>query len=165
MTWQVVAQWLVLAGLTGIITFILWRKQKLDIIVAGALPLFVFYLLFTLYVTIYDRSPGTQYQYMLEVFWSYKKAMAGFTSLYAENFWNVVLFIPIGFLLSLLVPRRWAVPFIALGLSAEIELTQLVFKLGLFEFDDMIHNTLGAVIGVLVFLAARAIIKASAPEK
>jgi len=34
-----------------------------------------------------------------------------------------------------------------IGLSFGIEVIQLVFKLGLFEFDDVFHNVLGAVIG------------------
>ena len=35
----------------------------------------------------------------------------------------------------------------AIVLSFGIELIQLVFKLGLFEFDDIFHNVLGAMIG------------------
>jgi glycopeptide antibiotics resistance protein len=35
----------------------------------------------------------------------------------------------------------------AFGISFSIEVIQLVFKMGLFEFDDMFHNVLGAVIG------------------
>ena len=35
----------------------------------------------------------------------------------------------------------------ALGISLIIELTQLMSRRGLFEFDDVIHNTLGALLG------------------
>lgn len=35
-------------------------------------------------------------------------------------------------------------------LSATIEVTQLIFRLGLFEWDDMIHNTLGCVLGTFI---------------
>ena len=34
--------------------------------------------------------------------------------------------------------------------SASIEIIQLVTKCGLFEFDDIFHNTLGAVAGSMV---------------
>lgn len=37
-----------------------------------------------------------------------------------------------------------------LGLSMSIEVIQLVFRLGLFEWDDMIHNTLGCVLGTVI---------------
>jgi glycopeptide antibiotics resistance protein len=33
-----------------------------------------------------------------------------------------------------------------------IELIQLVFRLGLFEVDDVINNTLGAVIGLVNYI-------------
>ena len=35
-------------------------------------------------------------------------------------------------------------------LSASIEIIQLVFKIGLFEFDDMIGNTIGCLIGAVI---------------
>lgn len=31
-----------------------------------------------------------------------------------------------------------------------IEVIQLVFRLGLFEWNDMIHNTLGCVLGTVI---------------
>ena len=42
------------------------------------------------------------------------------------------------------------------GLSCVIEVSQLVFRRGLFEFDDIFHNTLGALLGALVMAAVRA---------
>ena len=40
---------------------------------------------------------------------------------------------------------------IGLLLSAEIELTQFVFRLGVCELDDVLNNTIGAAIGSLLF--------------
>lgn len=37
-------------------------------------------------------------------------------------------------------------------ISVCIEVVQLVFHRGLFEFDDMFHNTLGTLIGIGIFL-------------
>ena len=42
-------------------------------------------------------------------------------------------------------------------MSCSIEIIQLVLHRGLFEFDDIIHNTLGVFIGILVCLLARLI--------
>lgn len=42
------------------------------------------------------------------------------------------------------------------GLSCVIEVSQLVFKRGLFEFDDILHNTLGALLGALLMAALQA---------
>jgi len=37
-------------------------------------------------------------------------------------------------------------------LSSSIEFIQLISHRGLFEFDDIIHNTLGTIIGIGMFL-------------
>ena len=71
----------------------------------------------------------------------------------------MVLFVPLGVILALLLPgkgrtgRFWRPVLIGAGVSAVIELIQLVGKLGLFEFDDIIYNTAGCMIGVLAALA------------
>ena len=39
---------------------------------------------------------------------------------------------------------------IGIGISSSIELLQLVLCRGLFEFDDIIHNSLGFLIGILI---------------
>ena len=35
-------------------------------------------------------------------------------------------------------------------LSVSIEIVQLVFRIGLFEFDDMIGNTVGSLVGAVI---------------
>ena len=39
-----------------------------------------------------------------------------------------------------------------IGLSSAIEIVQLVSHRGLFELDDIIHNTLGTILGYLILL-------------
>jgi len=67
---------------------------------------------------------------------------------------NILLFLPFG----LLVPILWKynrsivrVSLMGFALSALIELTQLITGRGYFEIDDIILNTLGCVIGYIVF--------------
>lgn len=77
--------------------------------------------------------------------------MAGTRWLLLEILLNVALFIPAGFCLSMLMKERlWAVAMMAVMFSAAIKITQLVTKCGLFEFDDIFHNTLGAVTGSII---------------
>ncbi len=139
---------LILAILIAATAWHLCRRGQLTVAAAVVLPLFVSYLYFVLAITILDRTPGEDYQYELELFWSYKEAMACTRWLLLEILLNVVLFIPAGFCLSMLMKKRlWAV---AAMFSAAIEITQLVTKCGLFEFDDIFHNTLGAVAGSMI---------------
>ena len=146
--------WTLVAFVVGLITFPLYRKGKLRDGTFIGLPLFAFYFAFVLTITIIERIPFKDARYQLEVFWTYKAIQAGRTELKAEVFWNYILFIPIGILISMILPKKfkWLSIVISLLLSSGIEIAQLLFHRGLFEFDDIIHNTLGAMIGILIYL-------------
>ena len=56
-------------------------------------------------------------------------------------------------MLLLTFKNKWVVALITgIFLSVLIEVIQLIYHRGLFEFDDIVHNTLGNVIGILVFM-------------
>lgn len=122
-----------------------------------ALPLLVFYLCFVLTITLIERVPGDFPRYELDLFWSYRYILNGKTSLIPEVFWNVVLFVPIGWALSASLPRKSIGLSVLIGMvfSLCIELTQLITFRGWFEFDDIFHNTLGTMIGLLMCLPWR----------
>ena len=156
--------WMLLATLTALFTYILYRHGRIKASTVTVLPLLVFYLSFILTITILKRIPAHLPSYQLDLFWSYKAIIGGTKKLLAENFWNVMLFVPLATMLAILLGARitygrrrwiWLTILICLVFSAGIEVVQLVTHRGLFEFDDIIHNTLGAVIGV----AAVAIIR------
>lgn len=118
------------------------------------MPLLAFYLSFVFTITLFDRIPTTLPKYQLTLFWSYKAISYGRSDLIAEVIANVLLFIPIGILIMFIVARklRWLGITIGILLSVFIEVSQLIFHRGLFEFDDIIHNSLGMLIGVGIFL-------------
>lgn len=62
---------------------------------------------------------------------------------------NVVIFIPKGLLLGCVFRNLswWKVFLIGLGISFLIEALQLYMKCGFAETDDVIHNTLGCLLG------------------
>lgn len=74
----------------------------------------------------------------------------------AVNVLNVIMFIPIGLLLGLGFREvTWKkVLLISLGVSFSIELLQFIFKRGLCETDDLIHNVLGTIIGYALLRVA-----------
>lgn len=85
-------------------------------------------------------------------FWSYRAIENGREDLLAENIMNVVVFVPVGLLLSC-VSRRlkwWMVLLIGFSISVSIEALQYYFHKGFSEFDDVFHNTLGCTIGILI---------------
>lgn len=145
-----------IAAVFALITYVLYRNDRMKASTAIAIPLIAFYSAFVLTITLIDRIPTKRPRYELVLFWSYKAIQNGRSDLISEVFWNVVLFIPLGILFSLLLSKRkWISIVLGMLLSAGIELTQLILHRGLFEFDDIFHNTLGTVIGLIVFLFVR----------
>ena len=75
--------------------------------------------------------------------------------LISEKLNNLLLFIPLGILLSSLKPtdrklRTRSVTFVGCATSLCIELTQLITHRGVFETDDIICNTLGCAVGAMI---------------
>ena len=98
----------------------------------------------------------------LELFWSYRRLLAGNVNLAKEIALNIAFFLPIGFLLSSCLrcgnsysssgkKIYLALIGITVILSLTIELCQLVTMRGLFEWDDIISNTIGAILGICFF--------------
>lgn len=91
-------------------------------------------------------------------FYSYYVVFTGGEKeLLRENFMNIILFYPAGLLACELLPKSWnrvkrivlVVCLFAL-MSLGIEFFQFRFALGQAEVDDIIHNTLGALIGAFI---------------
>ena len=109
-------------------------------------------------VTLGGRSADAVCQTaMLRPFHSYVAVWRGETSeILRSNFMNVVLFYPLGLLLDAGLPERWVfglrlllIGLLGMVVSAGIEYCQYFFCLGAAEIDDVIHNSLGAVLGIL----------------
>lgn len=131
--------------------------------------LLVVYVALTYWLTVFSRvftgSAGVEWQ----PFWTYKAILnEGKEYLVADIVNNVLLFMPIGALAGLVVTqipqiaRKWwkgwtVVLFAGILLSVGIEALQLYLKRGLCETDDIIHNTLGCLIGYGVILSAKII--------
>lgn len=102
--------------------------------------------------TVFTRMPGTR-AYELVPFWSWREVLNGDRELLIENILNCILLIPAGLLLPIMLNhpiRFWKGLLIGIVISAVIETCQLVFCRGLFEWDDMIHNGIGCMIGCMI---------------
>ena len=67
---------------------------------------------------------------------------------------NVLGFMPFGFLLPVLSQRFgrfWITVPLGFSLSLAVECTQLAAKVGSFDVDDILLNTLGVLLGWLAF--------------
>ena len=107
--------------------------------------------------TVFFRTTSELRKYDIHPFWSYKAIQDGREELLAENIMNVVVFIPVGLLLGIAFKQMtwWKALLIGCGISVTIESLQFLFKRGFSELDDVMHNTLGCLIGYGIYLIGR----------
>lgn len=134
-----------------IMSYCVWRK-KLNIIQAGAVVVMEIFLGIVFGSTVFTRT-STVRKYELIPLWSWKVIIQYHDwTLLKENLLNCILLLPAGALLPVIVNHKvkWYQALIfGLLVSAVIETSQLIFMRGLFEWDDMIHNGLGCMLGCL----------------
>ncbi len=104
-----------------------------------------------LLITIFRREPGYATE-DVNPFPSWEN-FGGSDFVTAFSIFNVLLFIPWGFLLRIYNHKKtnWKAfgitMLIGLASTCAIEVTQLITKTGYFEFTDMINNVMGCLIG------------------
>lgn len=134
------------------------KKQIIYRVLLCAYLIVLFYLLF--FSEKMGRADNFQdYRYNLTLFREIKRFYNS-RDLYPRAFainviGNVVAFMPFGFLLPRMNVRCRSLFFTVLFsfcLSLGVEVVQLVFKLGCFDVDDLLLNTLGGFLGYLIFL-------------
>ena len=131
--------------------------------------LFVLYIGFLIYFLIFSDWYGRtgemqEYHYNLVLFkeikrfWQYRHQL-GFFAMFTNLFGNVIIFIPVGFFLPMASKDRscFATLFWSFGLSLCVETFQLLTKVGSFDVDDILLNTIGGVAGHIIFVICVAI--------
>ena len=130
--------------------------------------LFVLYIGFLLYFLIladwYGRKGELQeYQYNLVLFreiqrfWTYRHQI-GWVA-YANLFGNVLIFVPFGFFMPMASKYRsfFLTSAYSFGLSFLVETFQLFARIGSFDVDDILLNTIGGVAGYVIFMICNGI--------
>ena len=90
-------------------------------------------------------------------FWVFRREL-GFRACFLNLAGNVLCFIPCGALLPVISRRcKRALGAVTVGLliSFFIECTQLIFRVGSFDVDDILLNTIGAALGFVLFRLIR----------
>ena len=155
-TLDAVVVWIIPALICFSVCYLRCRSGKMRLRSCLALSMLIFYLGFVASITLLSRQAAPFARMELELFWSYRLISAGDKGMFFEVFWNVVLFMPYGFLASIhsRSKAKWTVFLSGSLLSVAIELTQLFTHRGLFEYDDIVHNTLGTSVGIALCLIA-----------
>lgn len=131
--------------------------------------MFILYIGFLLYFLIFSDWYGrtgelNNYHYNLTLFKeikrfiNYREALGAF-AVFTNLVGNVLIFVPFGFFLPMASKYRsfFATLFYSFGLSLCVEIFQLVTRVGSFDVDDLLLNTIGGIIGFICFTICNAI--------
>lgn len=123
-----------------------WRKVVLLLLVE--------YVILIYCSTVFIRLTIESNQHYITPFWSYVRYFqGGRDDLIAEIIMNILVFLPVGFLLGCAFKSfkcRHVLMF-GLALSSSIETLQLFLNRGVAEVDDIINNTVGCLIGFSMY--------------
>ena len=108
------------------------------------------YVFLTICATVLFRETSETMRYSFYPFRSYTQL---YDKLLAQIILNVAMLIPIGYLGGVAIKKMNTTKILAFGclLSLTIEIIQLFSRRGVFNIDDVIHNTLGCAIGYGAF--------------
>ncbi len=137
-------------------------KQSKRIRIFGKI-LFVLYIIFIIYFLIFSDWYGRtgemqEYHYNLVLFkeikrfWNYRDQVGQF-AMFTNLFGNVIIFMPFGFFMPMASRYRscFSAVFYSFGLSLCVETFQLLTKVGSFDVDDLLLNTIGGLAGYVIF--------------
>jgi len=134
-----------LSVLVVIVLAVLTKKVTVGLLVG--------YVLVILGETVVFRTHSVRQVFQPQLFWSYEVWDIQKEQILA----NILAYIPLGLIAGKL--WRWKGLIAGVGLSVVSEVLQLITHRGLFEFDDIIHNTFGTLIGVSLIIIIEKVIK------
>lgn len=139
------------------------QKQK-KVIRGLAKVSFIIYMIVLVYFLFFSERYGrgigsTGYHYNLELFKEIKRFikyrdLLGVESFVVNIFGNIFAFSPFGFALPIISPKNRHfinVVLLSFEFSLTVEVLQLIYKVGIFDVDDLFMNTLGGAIGYITF--------------
>lgn len=132
--------------------------------------LFYVYILFLSYFLFFSERYGRDlitHRYNLYLFKEIKRFIKYREQIGLEGFivnilGNVIAFMPYGFLLPLLnraYRKLYLIAILSVFFSLVIETAQLLLRVGVFDVDDIFMNSLGGILGYLIFLIIHPIYK------
>ncbi len=129
---------------------VLKKERKIGTDHAVAMFMFLIYMTSLLYIVFMSRETGQYSGVNMVLFSSWGRTVTT-KAFYIEN---ILLFIPMG----ILMPSAYRIfrkPYICIPaiflFSCFIETVQYIFGLGVAELDDVLTNTAGGIIGLIIY--------------
>lgn len=136
-------------------------KRKIQTV---SVLMFAVYLILLTYFLFFAETFGRvyserEYAYNLKLFkeigrfWTYREEL-GFFAVFTNLAGNVLCFVPFGAILPVLARRArnfFLITMLSFEFSLLVECAQLISKVGSFDVDDLMLNTLGGILGFILF--------------
>lgn len=130
----------------------------------GVKILFYLYIIVIFYFVLlserYGRNTGYTTSHVnlvvfqeIKRFWTYRHLLSA-EAVITNVFGNIFAFSPFGFMIPVVIERRKALflaVFATFIFSLVIETSQLFMRVGVFDVDDLLMNTIGGFLGYLVY--------------
>ena len=144
------------------------KKEWIEKLRWGGRILLGIYLACLIYFMFFSESYGRtelhrDYQYNLILFQEIRRfikyrLILGTAAVVINVAGNVAVFVPLGFALPVLFERIKSflqVLILSFSISLLAETMQLVLKVGCFDVDDLLLNTIGGCVGYFIYFAFR----------
>src|SRR5690554_1163807 len=125
---------------------------------------FLAYIFFLLYLVFFSKNYGRDIVHNHFNLIPFKSIIEFvLNSANARAFWvnivgNIVSFLPMGFFLPIVISglnKIVRTTVVVLLISTIIEINQFIFKVGVFDLDDIILNTIGGLMGFCIYRFVR----------
>ncbi len=126
--------------------------------------LFYLYIIFLSYFLFFSEHYGRDYisedyRYNLELLKEIKRfiqyrELLGYESFIVNILGNILAFAPFGYMLPLLDKKYrkfFRMAFLSVLFSLFVEVLQMLLRVGIFDVDDILLNTIGGILGYLLY--------------
>lgn len=134
---------------------VVMKKQGRKHIAAVCFTMLYLCLVYT--STVLSRDVVPDRGVALKPFWSYAQWIQGNEVFLTYIVLNILMLLPVGFSMSFVWQDSKRIVLLGFCFSCLIEVSQLLTGRGLFEIDDIFHNTLGVILGILLYRLGKGI--------
>lgn len=141
----------------GIGLFVCVSRKRLSFQKAIVMEILFCYLLFVLMSTVFAREDANVCQANIDIIHTYRYKLQYNIDTQFELLLNVLLLLPFGVLFPYIVKTKKVAYTLGGGflVCMLIEGLQFVLKKGTFELTDIINNSLGVLLGYLIYIFVR----------
>ena len=134
-----------------------WKKLLHAFAVGGL----VAWIILILMLTIIYRSENSYRMYNFNLLRTYQRIINGSDRTFKDVGYNMLMLLPMGLFIPIIWDKVkfWHVLLVCGAFSLCIETTQFITCRGSFELGDILHNTMGALIGYWMCVIVKKLVK------